>query len=150
MSFKNKLFKIWNFWPPFFFTGIRIKEVSEDNRHLIVKLKLRFWNKNYFGTQFGGAMFTLTDPFYMVMLIKNLGSKYVVWDKSATIHYLKPGRTDLTAEFNLTEEDLASIRSTLEAQNKMEWSRTIEIKDANGIVVAQVDKILSIKKKSPS
>ena len=146
MNLKPKLFKIWNFWPPFFFSGIKILKVSNDYRQVIVKLKLRFWNANYVGTQYGGSMFSLADPFYMVMLIQNLGPKYTVWDKSAHITYLKPGRTDLTAEFTLTEDDLDAIRSKLEMQNSMEWRRKVEIKDANGIIVAEVDKVLYIKR----
>src|SRR5262249_56824530 len=100
------------------------------------------------GTQFGGSMYSMTDPFYMLMLIQNLGPDYTVWDKSAHISYLKPGRTDLTAEFILTDDDLAFIRTTLEKQNKMEWVRKVEIKDKNDQTVAVVDKVIYIRKKT--
>ena len=112
-----------------------------------MKLKLRFWNANYVGTQYGGSIFSMTDPFYMVMLMKNLGQHYTVWDKSATIHYLKPGRSDLRASFTLTEEDLNSIRSTVEREHKMEWTSTIEVKDKGGLTVARVEKVIYIRKK---
>lgn len=144
---RKRLLWIWNFWPPFLFTGIKITEVSEDYRHVKVKLKLRFWNANYVGTQYGGSIFSMSDPFYMVMLIRNLGQKYTVWDKSAHITYLKPGKTDLFAEFNLTEEDLASIRLTLETEKSMLWNRKVEIKDANGAMIAEVAKEIYIRKK---
>jgi acyl-coenzyme A thioesterase PaaI-like protein len=136
-----------NYWPPFFFAGIRVTRITQDIRHIQVKLKLRFWNANYVGTQYGGSIFSMTDPFYMLMLINNLGSEYSVWDKSATIRYLKPGRTDLTAEFLLTEEDLDSIRKNVHENGKMYWIRKIEVKDLNGELIADVDKTLSIKKK---
>lgn len=134
-----------NFWPPFLFTGIKIVKRTKDYRHLIVKLKLRFWTANYVGTQYGGSMFSMTDPFYMLMLIKNLGHEYVVWDKAAKISYLKPGKTDLTAEFILTEEDLADIRKTVKEQGRMIWIRKVEIKDKNQEIVAEVEKVISIK-----
>lgn len=149
MDIRRHLLKIWNFWPPFLFSGIKILQVSNDYRHAKVKLKLRFWNANYVGTQYGGSMYSMTDPFYMIMLLKNLGEGYTVWDKSATINYLKPGRTDLTAEFNLTEEDLNQIHSTLEIEPKLEWIREIKIKDQEGTVVANVVKVIHIKKRSP-
>lgn len=148
MDIRSYLFYIWNFWPPFFFSGIRILKKTKDFRHFYVKLKLRFWNANYVGTQYGGSIFSMADPFYMIMLLKNLGKEYIVWDKSSTIHYLKPGKTDLFADFTLSDEDIESIRKTVKEQNgKMEWKRKVEIKDQNGVIVAEVDKTLSIKLK---
>lgn len=148
MRTRSYLLPFINLWPPFLFTGIKIQKVSKDYRQMTIRLKLRFWNSNYVGTQYGGSMFSMTDPFYMLMLLQNLGPKYSVWDKSASIRYLKPGRSDLFAEFKLTEDDLKTIQTTLENQDKMEWNRTIEIKDKNGELIAAVDKILSIKKTS--
>lgn len=145
MNLKSFLLFFINFWPPFLFAGIKILKRTKDYRHLIVKLKLRFWNANYVGTQYGGSMFSMTDPFYMLMLMKNLGKDYVVWDKKATIDYLKPGKTDLTAEFILTAEDLENIRTTVKEQGRMDWTRTIEIKDKNQEIVAQVQKVIFIK-----
>lgn len=136
---------LWNLWPPFLFSGIKVVASSSDYKHLVVKLALRFWNKNYVGTLYGGSLFSMVDPFYMVMLINNLGKKYSVWDKSATIYYLKPGKSDVTAEFLLTDDDLDLIRKTLQAQEKMEWTRVIDIIDSEGVVIAKVQKTLSIK-----
>jgi 5-bromo-4-chloroindolyl phosphate hydrolysis protein len=148
MSLKEQLLRFWNFWPPFFFTGIKIEKRSKDYRYIRSRLKLRFWNANFVGTQYGGLIFSMTDPFYMIMLIKNLGHEYTIWDKAASINYLKPGRTDLFAEFILTEDDIQSIRTSLEEQKKMDWLRRIEVKDLQGEVVAKVEKIISISKKN--
>lgn len=144
---KNIFFLLWNLWPPFFGAGIRIKKVSADYRLVIIQLKLRFWNRNYVGTQYGGSMFSMTDPFFMVMLLQNLGREYIVWDKAASIRYLKPGKTNVTAEFILNDEILNHIRDSLKNQEKMDWQTTIQIKDEAGVVVAEVDKILYIRKK---
>jgi acyl-coenzyme A thioesterase PaaI-like protein len=141
------LFKLWNLWPPFLFSGIRIQEVASDYRRVVVRLKLRFWNANYVGTQYGGLLFSMADPFYMVMLILNLGPDYVVWDKSSHIEYLKPGRTDVTAEFSITEDDLSAIRSALETAGSFDWRRQVDIKDIHGTLIARVDKVIHIKKK---
>ncbi len=148
MNIKPYILHFINLWPPFLFSGIKIVKISNDYRHFIVKLKLRFWNSNYVGTQYGGSMFSMSDPFYMMMLINNLGPNYSVWDKSASIRYIKPGRTDLIVEFLLSETDLQEIRSSLETQSKMEWHRTVQIRDAHGELIAEVDKVLSIKNKN--
>lgn len=147
MHLRKLLLHVWNLWPPFFFSGIKITKRSKDFRHFTVKLKLRFWNANYVGTQYGGSIFSMTDPFYMIMLMHNLGKDFVVWDKSATIRYKKPGKSDLWAEFNLSEQDLDEIRHTIENQGYMHWIRLIEIKDNNQEIVAEVEKVISIKPK---
>lgn len=139
-----------NFWPPFLFSGIKVIKISKDCRDILVKLKLHFWNANYVGTQYGGAMFSMTDGFYMIMLKVNLGEEYSVWDKAATIRYLKPGRTDVTAAFHLSEEDLAQIRQTVQEQGRMEWLRKVPIQDVQGELVAEVEKVISIKKRIKS
>lgn len=147
MTIKDRLLGWWNFWPPFFFSGIKVEKTAKDFRHIVVRLKLRFWNANFVGTQYGGLIFSMTDPFYMIMLIKNLGKHYVVWDKSAHIKYLRPGKTDLIAEFKLSEEDLQQIRDAVEEHGKYEWSRSVEVKDLHGETIAEVHKVVSIKKK---
>lgn len=146
MNIKSFLLNIWNLWPPFFFSGIKIVDRSKDFRHFKVKLKLRFWTANYLGTQYGGSIFSMADPFYMIMLIKNLGKEYSIWDKSASVRYLKPGKTDLYAEFNLSEEDLKTIREEVEQNGRMYWTRNIEIKDMNGEVIAHVERTIAIRK----
>lgn len=147
MNFKPYLLHFWNLWPPLFFTGIKIVEVSKDYRQIKVRLKLRFWNSNYVGTQYGGSIFSMADPFYMVMLMKNLGTDYSVWDKASKIRFLKPGRTDLFADFDLSEEDLKIIKEQTNELGKIEWIRKVSIKDKNGEVVADIEKTISIKKK---
>lgn len=147
MNIRSYLLSVWNFWPPFLFSGIKILKRAKDFRHITVQLKLRFWTANYVGTQYGGSMFSMADPFYMIMLIKNLGPSYIVWDKAATIRYRKPGKTDLIAEFLLTEEELEHIRHTVNEQGFINWCKTVEIKDRHLEVVAEVDKVISIKPK---
>lgn len=147
MNIRSYLLNVWNLWPPFLFSGIKILKRAKDFRHITVQLKLRFWTANYVGTQYGGSMFSMADPFYMIMLIKNLGPSYIVWDKSATIRYKKPGKTDLIAEFLLTEEELEHIRHTVSEQGFINWCKTVEIKDRQLEVVAEVDKVISIKSK---
>src|SRR4051794_24896772 len=104
---KRHLLKRWNYWPPFLGTGIRIETISKDLMFVRVQLKRRLWNCNIFGTQFGGSIYAMTDPIYMAMLLILLGREYIIWDKAASIRFKKPGRTDLFAEFQLTEPDLA-------------------------------------------
>src|SRR6202051_5168931 len=86
-------------WPPFLGAGIRVKPIAPDMKAVDVEMKLRWWNANYVGTHFGGSLFAMTDAFYMLMLMANLGRDYIVWDKAASIRYRKPGQGTVRAAF---------------------------------------------------
>jgi acyl-coenzyme A thioesterase PaaI-like protein len=139
--------KIINYYGPFLGAGVKLEKMTKDYRHARVSMKLTFYNKNYMGTQFGGSLYAMTDPWYMLMLIKNLGRDYIVWDKAATVNFRKPGRGKVTAEFNLTDEHLAEIKKHLETEKKMDYHFKVEIKDDEGKLIADVDKVLYIRKK---
>lgn len=147
MNFRERLLFLWNFWPPFFFTGIKIQTISKDFRHIEVRLKLHWWNANYVGTQYGGSLFSMTDPFYMLILLKNLGKDYIVWDKSASIKFIKPGKSTAKAVFMVNEPILQEIREQVEQNGKTTKVFSVPIHDANGELIALVEKNLYIRKK---
>lgn len=140
--------KLINLYGPFLGAGVKLEHMTKDYRHARVSMKLTFYNKNYMGTQFGGSLYAMVDPWYMLMLIKNLGKDYIVWDKAATINFRKPGKGRVTAEFRLTEEHLDEIKKTVEIQTKMDYVFKVEIRDDAGKLIADVDKVLYIRKKS--
>ena len=90
-----------------------------DMKFIEVQMKLRWWNANYVGTHFGGSLFAMTDAFYMLMVMANLGSGYIVWDKAASIRYRKPGKGTVRAEFRLADAQLDEIRQKLETLPNM-------------------------------
>lgn len=136
-----------NLWPPFLGAGIRIVHIAPDVKSIDVEMKLRFWNANYVGTHFGGSLFAMTDAFYMLMLMANLGGDYIVWDKAASIRYRKPGKSKVRAEFRLTDAQLDEIRDKLKTLPKYEPVLQVQVKDEAGDVVAEVEKVLHVRKK---
>lgn len=142
--------KFLNLWPPYLGAGVRMKRIDRDLRAVDVEMKLRFWNSNYVGSHFGGSLFSMVDPFYMLMLIENLGRDYIVWDKSATIRFRRPAKGTVRAEFRLNDAQLDDIRQKLQTQEKYEPVYAIEIKDASGTVVAEVEKTLHIRRRPAS
>jgi acyl-coenzyme A thioesterase PaaI-like protein len=139
-----------NLWPPFLGAGIRVKHIAPDMKAVDVEMKLHFWNANYVGTHFGGSLFAMTDAFYMLMLMHHLGESYIVWDKAATIRYRKPGRGTVRAEFRLTDSQIEDIREKLKTFPKYEPVLVVEVKDEAGIVIAEVEKLLHVRKKQES
>ena len=136
-----------NVWPPFLGAGIRVTRLQRDWKEIDVQMKLRRWNSNYVGTHYGGSLFSMADPFYMLMLIENLGSEYIVWDKSASIRFKKPGKGTMTAKFRITDQQLEEIRTALETAEKFEKVFAIEITDESGTTVAEVEKLIHVRKK---
>ena len=137
-----------NLWPPFLGAGIRVTRVSADYREVDVTLKLGLANRNYFGTQFGGSLFAMTDPFFALMMLHNLGPDYVVWDKAATIRYRRPGRGDVHARFRLAASAIARARRATARGAKHEPVFRATIVDRDDAVVAEVEKTLSIRRRS--
>ena len=136
------------FWPPFLGAGIRVQSFSEDFREAVVELRLGRFNRNYVGTHFGGSLYAMTDPFFMIMLLHNLGGDYLVWDKSGSIEYVAPGRGTVSAHFRLTEERIAEIRAQAAGGEKIFPEFEVDVKDEAGEVVARVRKILYVRLKA--
>ncbi len=132
-----------NLWPPFLGAGIRVKRIALDMKAVDVEMKLA----NYVGMHFGGSLFAMTDAFYMLMLMANLGRDYIIWDKAASTRYRKPGKGTVRAEFRLTDAQLDDIREKLETLPKYEPTFLVEVKDEQGEVVAVVEKLLYVRKK---
>jgi len=136
-----------NIWLPYLGAGIKILELSNDYRYVRVCLKRSWYNGNYVGTQFGGSIYAMTDPFYMLMLINNLGRDYIVWDKAAQIQFLKPGRSTLFAEFKIDDQLLDLVRSETAEGEKYVFSLPVDVKDEDQNVVARIEKTIYVRKK---
>jgi acyl-coenzyme A thioesterase PaaI-like protein len=136
------------FWPPFLGAGIRVRSLADDFRDAVVELKLGRFNRNYVGTHFGGSLYAMTDPFFMIMLLHNLGGDYLIWDKSGSIEYVAPGRGTVTAHFRLGEERVAEIKAQAAAGEKVLPEFEVDVTDETGSVVARVRKILYVRLKA--
>ncbi len=136
-----------NLWPPFWGACIAVQEFGENYRYARVRLKRGLLNMNYVGTHFGGSIYAMTDPFYMFLLIHILGPGYIVWDKGAEIDFKRPGRTDLFADFKITEDIINNIKDKTAAGEKYIFSLPVSITDTAGEEIATVEKILYVRKK---
>lgn len=135
-----------NLWPPFRGAGIRVTRISADYREVDVTLKLGLLNRNYFGTHFGGSLYAMTDPFPALMMFRNLGSDYVVWDKAGAIRYVKPGRGAVHARMRLDRRAVERARAATANGGKHEPTFTVHVVDAEGGIVAIVEKTLHIRR----
>lgn len=142
-----RMLRAINVWPPFVGAGIRVTEVADDLSHLRVELGLYPWNRNWVGTQYGGSLYSMTDPFAMIMLMTRLGPGYVVWDKAASIQYRKPGKGAVFAEIELPEFQVEAIRREADELGRCEPTFDIAVVGQDGEVVALVHRRLSVRRK---
>mgnify|MGYP002130568545 CR=1 FL=1 len=143
----NLLRRAMNLWPPFLGAGIKVESIAKDFRQARVLLKLSLFNRNIVGVHFGGSLFAMTDPFFMMMVSQNLGKDYIIWDQAAKIEFLKPGKGKVHADFAITQDELDEIVQAAEPGNKVLRDFVVDIKDHEGDVVARVTKTLYIRKK---
>ena len=137
--------RLINFYPPLLGAGIRARSIDERTIH--VEMKLTPLNRNIVGVHFGGSLYAMCDPWFMLILMRALGGDYIVWDKAASIRFLQPGRGAVTAVFHIPLERVAEIRQAVDAGKKTEPTFGVDVVDAQGGVVARVEKLLYVRKK---
>jgi acyl-coenzyme A thioesterase PaaI-like protein len=147
-SFQTRIAR-WkfNFFPAYRGSGGRVTYIADDFREIRVKIPLSWRTNNYVGTIYGGSMYSAVDPIYMLMLIRNLGPGYIVWDKAAKIRFRKPGRDTLFARFLLGSEELDEIKRLADENKSVDRVYDLELIDGDGVVHAEIEKTLYIAKK---
>ncbi len=147
MSKASKLRRLMNWWPPFIGAGIKVETISDDFRHVRVRLKIGLLNRNYVGTHFGGSLFAMTDPYWMIMIMENLGSEYLVWDKAGEIEFVRAVKEPVWCEFRLETATLDEIRAEAASGEKhLRWM-PVDVLTASGEVVARVRKQIYVRLK---
>ncbi|PVZ69606.1 DUF4442 domain-containing protein [Pelagibaculum spongiae] len=139
--------RLLNFYPPYIGAGIKIEHISNDWSELQVSMSLRWYNRNAVGTHFGGSLYSMVDPHVMLLLMQLLGKKYFVWDKSAHIDFIKPGKGKVTAIIKISAADLEDIKQKTENGEKYLPEFKVEVRDQENNLVALATKTLYIKKK---
>ena len=145
-AISNK-FRCWSFYifGCYRGTGGRLRYIAEDWSEVRLDLHLTWRTRNYVGTIFGGSIYSAVDPMFMLMLIRRLGPDFLVWDKSATIQFKKPGRETLHARFLVGDDELEAVRSALESQRSIDRTYVFDLVDDSGTVCATVEKIIYIR-----
>ncbi len=143
----SRRFKWINFYLPFLGAGIQVLHRQSDEYTIKVRMKLTRFNLNAVGTHFGGSLYAMCDPWFMLILLQHLGHDCIVWDKAAAIQFVKPGRGTVSATFYVSPEQIADLRAQVERAGKIEPLFNVDVIDEQGEVVAKVEKRLYVRKK---
>ncbi|WP_448811263.1 DUF4442 domain-containing protein [Agromyces bauzanensis] len=134
-------------WMPNLFSGIRVKRFAPDWTSATVELHVNVLTRNYVRTAFGGSLSAMTDPYFFMLVMHQLGRDHVVWDTRGEIEFLKPGRGRLTAHFEVPKEKAEELRERARGGAKvLEWFET-EITDREGDIVARVRREVYVREK---
>ncbi len=134
-------------YPPYLGAGIWVRRIARDLSRIEVVMPLRFYNRNYVGTHFGGSLYSMCDPFLMLMLLQRLGKGYVVWDKAASIRFRRPGRGRVRAVFEIDDDRLAAIRRRVAADGRTDEVFNLAVTADDGEVVAEVEKTIYVRRR---
>ena len=134
-----------NTYAPYIGASIKIEHMNLDQGLCVVSMGLNNLNKNIVGTQFGGSLYSMVDPFYMLMLMHQLGSSYVVWDKSSHIEFIAPGKSKVTARIKVSSAEVIAIQELAKDGEPVFREYSVDIVDEQQKVVATVTKTLYIR-----
>ncbi|MFN4330038.1 MAG: DUF4442 domain-containing protein [Limnobacter sp.] len=139
--------QVFNLYSPFRGAGVKVRQIASDYSEVFVEMPLTRRNRNFVGTQFGGSLYSMADPFFMIMLMQRLGSRYLVWDQAASIRFVAPGKGRVSARFKVGEEDIQNIAAQAASGNKVLYTFNAQICHDDGSVVAEVSKVLYVRLK---
>ena len=153
-DYKLRMWKLWHklvrhwvgLYPPILFSGIRVRRLGTAPLRFRTELRRRWWNANAVGTHFGGSLFTMTDPFHMLILIEELGRDFVVWDQESRIEFIVAARVPVHATLEISAHEVERIRSEASLQ-AIRPQFVIPITDQNGRLIARVTKTLYVQRK---
>jgi len=146
MNLRERLLeKFINIYPPLLGAGIRSRSIDEHT--VDVEMNLTVFNRNVVGVHFGGSLYAMCDPWFMLILMRLLGSNYIVWDKAASIKFKKPGRGRVKARFHIPQEQVDQIRMDADRGGKIEPTFSVNVLSEDGEIIAQVEKLLYVRRK---
>ncbi|SFT85250.1 Acyl-coenzyme A thioesterase PaaI, contains HGG motif [Algoriphagus locisalis] len=143
----RRLIRMINWYPPFLFSGIKVVDYADYFSSFKTRLKLTWYNRNLLGTAFGGSLYSMCDPFFMFIVLIQLGEEYIVWDKTASIEFVKPGKGTVYAEFKLSPEQISDIKEVVDREGKAVFEFPCEVKDGNGNLIAKLQKGVYVRRK---
>ena len=143
----RRLIRLINWYPPYLFAGIKVIDHADDFSSFRTRLKLTWYNRNLLGTAFGGSLYSMCDPFFMFILLIQLGEEYIVWDKTANIEFVKPGKGTVFANFKVSPEQVSDIKIAVDRDGKGVFEFPCEVKDGEGKLIAKLHKGVYVRRK---
>jgi acyl-coenzyme A thioesterase PaaI-like protein len=145
----RRALRLMALYPPYLGAGVAVEDVDLAAARITVAMPLRPWTRNAVGTHFGGSLYSMCDPWFMLLMMIRLGDDFVVWDKSAAIDFRRPGRGRVRATFLLDADTVERVRGEALATGRCRPVLRADVVDDDGELIAQVTKTLSVRPRAP-
>ncbi len=133
-----------NLFAPYLGAGVTVRREGDG---FVSSMNLTPLNTNYVGTHFGGSLYSMCDPFFMFILMEKLGPNYIVWDRTASIEFIRPGTGRVSARFFIPDDEVQAIREIVAREKKTDRNFEAEVQDESGALVARMTKGLYVRRK---
>ena len=130
----------FNFWPCIWCTGSRVEFIAGDFKELHVSIKLNIRTRNRVGTVYGGSIYSSVDPYFMLLFMEILGRDYVVWDKGASMKFVRPIVDKVKCRFLINDELVAEVKQKIAENGEYTFDLPLKYEDDNGTVYATFTK----------
>jgi hypothetical protein len=133
--------------PARFASRLRVEHIAADWRSVTVALRPR----GVFGpgpAHTGAALYAMADAYPTLMVQRQLGTEFLVWDRSGSVELLAPARGRVWARLELGPEDVERIRRMTSDGARHLHLFAVEIRDAEAMVVARVEKMIYVRRKN--
>src|ERR1700722_16767561 len=123
---------LYNFWPCIWCTGSKVQFIAGDFKELHVSIRLNFRTRNRVGTVYGGSIYSSIDPYFMLMLMEILGKDYVVWDKAASVKFVRPIVTRVKCRFLISDELIEEVKQKVAGLGEYTFELPLKYEDEKG------------------
>ena len=120
--------------------------MADDWTRAVIRLDLTPENANYFGTAFGGSLFSMIDPFVVILAANQLGPEYAVWDKTVEIDFVRPGTGPVTATVEMPASTMEEVRAATADGSKLLRTFEVPLLAEDGSVVAVQQRTLYFRR----
>ncbi len=127
---------LFNWWPCIFCSGGKVEFIAGDFRELHVSLKLGIRTRNRVGTVYGGSIYSSIDPYFMLLFMEVLGKDYVVWDKAASMKFVRPITGRVKCRFLITDEQVEEVKQKIAQNGEHTLELPLQYVDDDGNVYA--------------
>lgn len=127
-------------------TGLRVLELDPGRARVRMPLEP---NANHIGTFYAGSLYVLAEVTGAALYSGSFDSKrYYPIVKEIRLRYRRPATSDVSAEADLSAEEIEVLRAEVERSGKADHAWQCELRDAEGEVVAIADNVFQIRCRS--
>jgi acyl-coenzyme A thioesterase PaaI-like protein len=141
---RRSRFMRWGFnvWPCIWCSGGKVEFIAGDFTELHVSITLNIRTRNRVGTVYGGSIYSSVDPYFMLMFMQILGKDYVVWDKAASVKFVRPILKQVKCRFLITDALVQEVKQHVAAQGEYIFHLPLQYEDEKGAVYAVFNKTI--------